>query len=108
MALKSDSALVLLGRIIWVMFGPLLLLAIAFFILTRPGWRIGINIAYFVTLVAVVLGRWIEHLGGDPKTSTGERSTPADLHRFILFTLAGGAALWLVANLIANYVVGRA
>jgi hypothetical protein len=105
MALKSDSALVLLGRTFWVMFGPLLLLAIAFFILTRPGWRLGINIAYFVTLVAIVLGRWIEHLGGNPKTSTGEPSTPADLRRFILFTIFGWLALWLAANLIANYVL---
>jgi hypothetical protein len=105
MALKSDSAIVLLGRTFWVMFGPLLLLAIAFFILTRPGWRLGINIAYFVTLLAVVVGRWIEHLGGDPKTSTGERSTPADLRRFILFTIVGWLALWVAANLIANYVL---
>jgi hypothetical protein len=105
MALESDSALVLLGRIIWVMFGPLLLLAIAFFILTQPGWRLGINIAYVVTLVAIVLGRWIEHLGGDPKTSTGEPSTPADLHRFTILAVGGGLALWLVANVIANFVL---
>jgi hypothetical protein len=105
MALKSDSALVLLGRTVWIMFGPLSLVAIAFFILTRPGWRIGINTAYFVALFAIILGRWIEHLGGDPKTSTGEPSSPADLRRFILFTVAGGIALWLFANLIANYVL---
>jgi hypothetical protein len=105
MALKSDSALVLLGRTVWIMFGPLSLFAIAFFILTRPGWRMGINTAYFVALFAIILGRWIEHLGGDPKTSTGEPSSPADLRRFILFTASGGLALWLVANLIANYVL---
>ena len=105
MAIRSDSALVLLGRIVWVMFGPLLLFAIACFIVTRPGWRIGINVAYLATLVAIVLGRCIEHLGGDPKTSTGETSTPAHLRRFTLFTLVGGLALWLVANLLANYVL---
>jgi hypothetical protein len=82
-----------------------MLIAIACFILTQPGWRIGINIAYFVTLVAVVLGRWIEHLGGDPKTSTGEPSTPAHLRGFTLFTVLGGLALWLTVTLIANYVL---
>jgi hypothetical protein len=105
MALRSDSALVLLGRVVWVMLGPLWLFVTACFILTGSGWRIGINAAYLVTLVAIVLGRCIEHLGGDPKTSIGETSTAAHLRRFIFFTLAGGFTLWLVVNLLANYVL---
>jgi len=105
MAFKSNSALVLLGRVVWIMFAPLMLLATASFILTQPGLRIGINVAYVATLFAMVLGRCIEHSGGNPKTSTGEESTPAHLRRFILFTLVGGLALWLVVTLLANYVL---
>jgi hypothetical protein len=105
MTIRSDSALVLLGRTIWIMFGPMLLTANLFFILTMHGWRTAADIAFLVTLVAMILGRCLEHLGGKPQTSTGEPSTPADLRRYILFTAVGGLALWLVANLIANYLL---
>jgi len=105
MAIKSDSALVLVGRIIWMMFGPMLAAANLIFILTVKGWRTGADIAYLVALTAMILGRCVEHLGGNPHTSTGEPSTPADLRRYILLTLIGGLALWLVANLLANYVL---
>lgn len=107
MAIKSDSALVLLGRTIWIMFGPLLLTANALFMLLHPGrgWASGASITYIVALVLMVAGRYLEHLGGNPKTSTGEPSTPVDLSRYILCTLVVGLAFWVVANLIANYVL---
>jgi hypothetical protein len=105
MVIKSSSVLVLLGRAFWIMFGPMLLTATAFLILTKPGWRTGADITFLATLAGMILGRWLEHQGGNPETSTGEPSTPADLRRFILFTLVGGLALWLIANLFANYVL---
>jgi hypothetical protein len=83
----------------------MLLTATALMILTRPGWRTGADITYLVVLAGMILGRWLEHLGGAPQTSTGEPSTPADLRRYTLLTLVGGLALWLAANLFANYVI---
>lgn len=89
------------------MFGPMLLVATALMIVFTPGtgWRTTADITYLMTLMGMILGRCVEHLGGKPETSTGEPSTPANLRRYILFTFVGGLALWLVANLIANYVL---
>jgi hypothetical protein len=105
MVINSSSVLVVFGRAFWIMIGPMLLTATALMILTKPGWRTGADITFLATLAGMILGRLLEHLGGNPQTSTGEPSTPADLRRFVLFTLVGGLALWLVANLIANYVL---
>ena len=107
MAVKNNSALIILGRSFWIMFGPMLLAATALMIVFTPGtgWRTAADITYLATLVGMILGRCVEHLGGKPETSTGEPSTPADLRRYILLTLVGGLTLWLVANLIANYVL---
>jgi hypothetical protein len=69
------------------------------------GWRTGADIAFLATLGAMILGRCMEHLGGKPETSTGEPSTPADLRRYIILTVVGGLALWIVANEFANYVL---
>lgn len=107
MAVRSDSVLVMLGRVFWIMLGPMILSATALFIVLNPGsgWGTGADIAYLVTLLLMILGRWVEHLGGHPETSTGEPATPADLSRYVGRTLAGGLALWVVANLIANYAL---
>jgi hypothetical protein len=103
---KRNSVLVLLGRAFWIMFGPLLLTASGLMILFSPGsgWRTGADITFLLALAGMVLGRWAEFCGGEPLTSTGEPATPQDFRRFVAVTLFGGFAVWLVANLVSNYL----
>ncbi len=77
--LKDNSALVILGRSFWIMFGPMLLTAAGLMILFNPGtgWQTGADITFLATLVAMILGRRLEYAGGEPVTGTGEPSTPA-------------------------------
>ncbi len=107
MKIKSDSVISMLGRVFWIMFGPMLLGAGVLLIVLNPGtgWGTRADIMYLATLVLMIVGRSVEHLGDHPETSTGEPSAPADLRRYITFMLIGGLAVWAVANLIANYML---
>ena len=53
-----------------------------------------------------MLGRWLEFRGGQPKTSTGEPATAADLRRYLLMTSTLGIVVWIVANVLGVIEVG--
>jgi hypothetical protein len=105
--LNHNSALVILGRSFWIMFGPMLLSAAGLIILFNPGtgWQTGADITFLVTLLAMIVGRWLEYCGGEPVTGTGQPSTPADFRRYVLITLIGGALTWVMLNVISNHVM---
>jgi hypothetical protein len=105
--IHESSALIILGRSFWIMFGPMLLTASGLMIVVNPGtgWQTGADITFLTTLVAMIVGRWLEHTGGDPITSTGEPSTPAHLRRYVLLTLVGGVLGWVLLNTISNYLL---
>jgi hypothetical protein len=104
---KRSSVLVTLGRAFWVMLGPLLLTASGLMIVlqTRTGWLTGADITFLATLVLIVLGRWAEFSGGQPETATGEPATEEHFRRFTAVVLLGGLALYVLANLVSNYVL---
>jgi hypothetical protein len=42
----------------------------------------------------MLLGRWAEFRGGDPRTATGEPATRQDLRRYTLLASVLGLAVW--------------
>jgi hypothetical protein len=97
------SISLLLARSYWIMFGPLLLFLCAAKIVTsRDGWFATADIAYLVGLILMIVARWFEFYKGDPRTSTGEPATKADLRRFVLLTFPVGLGVWVIANLVGN------
>ena len=108
-AARSDSLAVLLGRIFWALVGPVLLAVYAAMILSSPGrgWLTAADAGYLLVLGGMILGRYIEHRGGNPRNSMGEPSAPGDLRRYVQITLSAGLSLWVAANMISNYLLTR-
>ena len=96
------------GRLFWMMVGPLALVLTTYFIVTSgTGWTTMADFLFFIILGGMILGKWLEFRGGSPETQTGERTTAADFHRYILMVVAAGPAVWVVANILGNYVLHR-
>jgi hypothetical protein len=106
-ATRSDSQLAFLGRLFWMMAGPACLLVCAVMILNAPGagWRTGADIVYWIALVGMILGRWAEHLGGNPRNAMGEPAGAGDLRRYILVVVILGPMIWLAANFVSNHLL---
>jgi hypothetical protein len=101
---QTTSAAALLGRFFWMLIGPLVLLLLTFSIVSGgSGWWTIVDFAFWATLAAMLLGRWLEFRGGNPQTADGEPATAAHFRRYAL--LAGLVALgvWVVANLLGNH-----
>jgi hypothetical protein len=73
----------------------------------RSGWFTILDLFYFVALGGMLFGRWLEMRSGDARTGMGEPATPADFRRYMLITPVIGLALWVTANLLGNYWLGR-
>ena len=96
------------GRLFWMMVGPMALVMTTYFIVTSgTGWTTPADLIYFIILGGMILGKWLEFRGGSPETQTGERATAADLRRYILMVVIAGPAVWIVANILGNYVLRR-
>lgn len=103
---QSTPVLPALGRITWMLLGPVALaLLVVAIIETGEGWLTLADILFFVALGATLLGRWLEFTGGRPETATGEPATAADLNRFLVVATFAGLLTWLVANLFANNIL---
>lgn len=86
----SLPLLPLLGRLLWVLVGPLGLLAGTLWIIQKgEGWLTAADLAYFLALGAMIVGRWLEHQG--------------DITRYTLRLCVGGLVLWAAANAVGNY-----
>jgi hypothetical protein len=103
-ALQTTSPVAVLGRLTWMLFGPILLMITTGYIVTKgTGWLTPPDVLFFLILLAMLLGRWLEFRLGTPLTSTGEPATEAHLIRYLSVTPVLGVAIWLVANLISNH-----
>ena len=108
MSSSTTPLISVFGRLFWMMVGPLGLVLTTYFIVSSgTGWTTPADIIYFVVLGGMILGKWLEFRGGSPETQTGERATAADLRRYILMVVIAGPAVWIVANILGNYVLRR-
>ncbi len=91
------------GRLFWVILGPMLLAITTLHIfLEGTGWHTTADYLFFAILAAMILGRWLEVLGGVPETTDGEPATRKDFYRYIVLVLIVGLAIWIIANAFGN------
>jgi hypothetical protein len=95
----------LVGRIIWMMVGPITLALLALQIVQqRHGWLTPTSIGYILVLGVTLLGRCLEVRSGSPTTVTGEPLTKDHLRRYALAAGTIGVAIWFVANLVGDQI----
>jgi len=70
--------------------------------LESTGWHTPADYVFFIALAAMILGRWLEVLGGQPLTGVGEPATPKDFYRYIVVVLIAGISLWILVNAFGN------
>lgn len=101
---SSISPFVMVSRLFWMLFGPMLLLLLCVYILNSgTGWVTLVDGAFFVVLGAILLARWIEYRSGHALTATGEPATAAHFRRYALGLLLICGAVWVLANLAGNH-----
>jgi len=82
------------------------LVFLAFRIVTASsGWLTAVDLAFFVVLAGMVLGRVAEFFSGHGETVYGERATRAHVSRYAAVAVVGGLGVWLVANVVGNHVL---
>ena len=94
-----SSGIVLLGRLAWMTFGPLLLCLMIGVILTqRSGWFTIWDVGFGAIVLLMLTGRWIEQRSGAATTATGEPATVQHFKRYVraLCPIAGG--VWIVVH----------
>ncbi|HQH28418.1 MAG TPA: hypothetical protein PLP17_13555 [Oligoflexia bacterium] len=106
MEIKSNSLIVLFGRVFWMLIGPGLMLLCLFEIVdTDRSWSPSMaNALFIICLLLTAVARWIEFRGGEPRTADGEPAAPQVLQRYIKGLFLYGICLWAAANLAASYV----
>jgi hypothetical protein len=93
-----------IGRLVWMALGPMVLAITTMHIFLKgTGWHTPADYVFFATLAVMILGRWLEVLGGVPLTSVGEPATRKDFYYYIAFVLGSGLAIWIVANAFGNH-----
>jgi hypothetical protein len=104
---EITSMAVLATHVIWLFFGPsflmLLLLAMA---QSATGWFSGLDFAYFAIVGLMVFARWFEQRSGQAVTVMGEVSLWRHFRLYAISLPLTAGALWILANVIGNYIVG--
>lgn len=105
---STTSTAALFGRLFWMMIGPLSLALTVYYIVTSgTGWRTFADGLYFVILLGMILGKWLEFHGGNPQTSAGDPATPADLRRYVVTLVIVGPLVWVLANVVGNHLLAK-
>ena len=101
---EISSGVVLLGRLMWMILGPILSLFIAYAIVTREGWFTTWDAAFGVVVALMVGGRWVEQRSGSAMTATGEPATGKHFKRYVRVLLPLAAGVWVAANVLGNRI----
>ena len=101
------TSLAVLGpHLFWVVLGPLVLLLLLWGIAASgSGWVTVLDIAFFVVVALIILGRWLDQRSGQGTNSAGEQSTWRDFRRYARSLPIVAASAWIVANLLGNHVL---
>jgi hypothetical protein len=104
--LRETSASAFLGRIFWMMAGPLCLTLLAFNIIqSGSGWLTWTDLAYLAVLGGMLLARWLEFRGGNPRTADGQPATWDHLRHYVQAMVPIGLAVWAMANVMGNHLL---
>jgi hypothetical protein len=66
------------------------------------GWNTAADHVFFAILATMIMGRWLEVLGGVPQSSTNDPATQKDCYRYVVYELVAGLAIWIIANAFGN------
>ncbi|HEY3245302.1 MAG TPA: hypothetical protein VGM03_18325 [Phycisphaerae bacterium] len=100
------SLSVLLGRLMWIAFGPIALVLISLGIVTRgTGWLTALDLAFGVVVALMLLGRWAEHRSGVATRASGEPATDEDFRRYVRVFSAVALGIWVAANVLGNHLL---
>jgi hypothetical protein len=91
------------GRLLWIAFGPAMLAVTTLHIfMNGTGWLTLPDFVFWTIVASMILGRWLEVLGGVPLTSVGEPAMQKDFYKYVVWVLVLSAAVWVVANAFGN------
>ncbi len=103
---ETGTGNVVLGRLTWMHFGPMLLCLITFGIVTSgSGWLTTRDAAFGVVIALMAGGRWWEHRSGAAMTATGDPATEEHFSRYARILLPLAVGVWVVANVLGNHVL---
>jgi hypothetical protein len=92
-----------LGRLTWMLLGPIALFLTGLSVARASGWLTAFDLGYLAALGVTILGRWVEYQAGDPRTADGEPATVAHIRWYTAAALIIGLGFWVVINVWANY-----
>lgn len=99
---------VLFSRVFWMMLGPMMLGLLTLTIISiGTSWFTPADFGFLALLGGLLLARWIEFLGGDPRNAMGEPASPGDFRQYVLGTIVLGLVVWVFANLLGNHWLTR-
>jgi hypothetical protein len=100
---RTTSPVAFLGRLTWMLLGPVGLFAAAVAIASDwGGWLTAADAAFFAVLGLMLLGRWAEFRSGQARNAYGEPATAIDVRRYTAGATVVGLATWMVANLVGS------
>lgn len=102
---EVSSVVVLFGRLMWVILGPVLLLLITYAIVAPAGWFTRMDATFGLVVALMVGGRWVEQRSGAAMTSTGQPATVEHFRRYVRVLLPLAAGVWVAANVLGNHIL---
>lgn len=100
-----SSFRVLLARVIWCCAGPILLTLWAIRIATsHDGWIAPSDIGFLAALGIVIGARWHCYSSNDRTDMQGNPTSIDQLYQYTRTWAVGGVVVWVLANLIGNFV----
>ncbi len=102
---EASSGLALLGRLMWMVLGPILAISTIGAIVTRADWFTPWDAAFGIVVALMVGGRWVEQRSGEAMTATGEPTTVEHFRRYVRILLPLAVGVWTVANVLGNHVL---
>lgn len=102
---EFTSGTVFLARFFWLFLGPMALFVAAASILqSGAGWATAQDAIFLVITILIVLARWYDLRSGQGRDVYGNPATPADFRKYLTWALPTAIGIWVVANLLGNYV----
>ena len=93
----SGSALV--GRLIWAILGPTLMLGLLAPISKEPRWMGWWEVTYLINLLLMIWGRYLEQKSGTGSTLSGGASTWSDFRKYAAKVLIVGLVAFVCIKL---------
>lgn len=102
---EVGSGAALLGRLMWMVLGPMLMLLITYALVTRAGWFTPRDAAFGIVVTLMVGGRWVEQRSGAAMTATGEPAGAQHFKRYARILLPLATGVWVTAKVLGNHVL---